>query len=923
MSAGRGRGELIRKLLESQSQSSSSGDSASGGGGGTAGRGLGATQDSGMGPSGSAQTAGKASGRGKLFEMLSSSSSSSPLQTTATSSSSGGRGRAALIQSLSQQGDSATIASSVILGRGRLRTGADTKAGGDASSAPLAEQTIADRPDLTRKMEEVVISEREPAPVRKVGTKGRPVNAVCNYIRLQSDPNKGVFEYEVRFSPNIDSRNIRMRLLNEHRDKFGGVKTFDGVQLYLPIALPSKVTKYTSKNPADGSNIEIQIIFKRRKPLRECTQLYNILFDRVMKTLNYVRFERKQFDPSAPKIIPQHRLEVWPGYVTAVDEYEGGVMLCCDVSHRLLCQTTVLDNLREVYQAGAEQFQTNAKKALLGSVVLTRYNNKTYRIDDINFDSSPMSTFQKGDRDMSYLEYYETQYNIKINDPNQPLLISMKQRRVAGKDAPEELMFCLVPEICYLTGLRDDLRSDFKVMRDIATFTRVTPNQRVAALHKFNQNVNSNREARQILEDWGLTLADHPERVSARLLDEETVYFARKEFPVGPNADFSRYATNNELLEVIPINNWLLIHTRNDMRYAKNFIDCLERNSRPMGIEVNKPIVQILDNDRTETYVNCLRKHIAAKTQIVVLICPTARDDRYAAIKKICCAEIPVPSQVINSRTLSNDAKNRSIVQKIALQMNCKLGGTLWSVKIPFQNVMICGVDSYHDAGQKGNSVSAFVASLNSAYTRWYSRAGVQTRKEEIVNGLCASLKYALQAYEKLNNNLPEKIILFRDGVGDGQLKVCEEYELPQLQDACKMEYSGYNPKFTFIVVQKRINTRIFADTPNGELQNPSPGFVLDHTVTRKYLYDFFLVSQSVRQGTVSPTHFVVVKDEANFSPDIIQRLSYKLCFLYYNWPGTVRVPACCQYAHKLAYLVGQSVKRPTSEKLADKLFYL
>lgn len=38
--------------------------------------------------------------------------------------------------------------------------------------------------------------------------------------------------------------------------------------------------------------------------------------------------------------------------------------------------------------------------------------------------------------------------------------------------------------------------------------------------------------------------------------------------------------------------------------------------------------------------------------------------------------------------------------------MNCKLGGTLWSVKIPFQNVMICGVDSYHDAGQKGNSVS-------------------------------------------------------------------------------------------------------------------------------------------------------------------------------------------------------------------------
>lgn len=60
-------------------------------------------------------------------------------------------------------------------------------------------------------------------------------------------------------------------------------------------------------------------------------------------------------------------------------------------------------------------------------------------------------------------------------------------------------------------------------------------------------------------------------------------------------------------------------------------------------------------------------------------------------------------------------------------------------------------------------------------------------------------------------------------------------------------------------------------------------------------MYDFFLVPQSVRQGTVSPTHYIVVHDSANFSPDILQRLSFKLCFLYYNWPGTVRVPACCQ----------------------------
>lgn len=39
--------------------------------------------------------------------------------------------------------------------------------------------------------------------------------------------------------------------------------------------------------------------------------------------------------------------------------------------------------------------------------------------------------------------------------------------------------------------------------------------------------------------------------------------------------------------------------------------------------------------------------------------------------------------QVINSRTISQQQKLRSVTQKIALQMNCKLGGELWALEIP------------------------------------------------------------------------------------------------------------------------------------------------------------------------------------------------------------------------------------------------
>ena len=43
----------------------------------------------------------------------------------------------------------------------------------------------------------------------------------------------------------------------------------------------------------------------------------------------------------------------------------------------------------------------------------------------------------------------------------------------------------LIPELCMLTGLSDDARSDFHVMRDIASHTRIMPNDRLSSLAAF------------------------------------------------------------------------------------------------------------------------------------------------------------------------------------------------------------------------------------------------------------------------------------------------------------------------------------------------------------------------------------------------------------------------------------------------------
>jgi aubergine-like protein len=65
--------------------------------------------------------------------------------------------------------------------------------------------------------------------------------------------------------------------------------------------------------------------------------------------------------------------------------------------------------------------------------------------------------------------------------------------------------------------------------------------------------------------------------------------------------------------------------------------------------------------------------------------------------------------------------------------------------------------------------------------------------------------------YFQVNHTLPEKIIVFRDGVGDGQLNTVGSYEVPQLSECFALFGESYQPQMTMIVVQKRINTRIFS----------------------------------------------------------------------------------------------------------------
>lgn len=96
----------------------------------------------------------------------------------------------------------------------------------------------------------------------------------------------------------------------------------------------------------------------------------------------------------------------------------------------------------------------------------------------------------------------------------------------------------------------------------------------------------------------------------------------------------------------IDLTSWVLVHTTRDTRCGAEFEGMMQKVGPQMGIQVCKPNMVSLKDDRTESYLRALRDCINPHVQVVVIIFPTSRDDRYAAVKKLCCAEIPVASQV-------------------------------------------------------------------------------------------------------------------------------------------------------------------------------------------------------------------------------------------------------------------------------------
>jgi len=126
--------------------------------------------------------------------------------------------------------------------------------------------------------------------------------------------------------------------------------------------------------------------------------------------------------------------------------------------------------------------------------------------------------------------------------------------------------------------------------------------------------------------------------------------------------------------------------------------------------------------------------------------------------------------------------------------------------------------------------------------------------------------------------------------------------ELPQIIAAFKRidaKNPAYRPTLSIVICGKRHNARFyptdseFADR-NG---NTRPGTVVDKGVTSMLDFDFYLQAHAGLQGTVKPTHYIVIYDESSLTADMVQQGVHTASYLYARATKAVSLVPPAYYA--------------------------
>ncbi|KAG6395864.1 hypothetical protein SASPL_141994 [Salvia splendens] len=428
----------------------------------------------------------------------------------------------------------------------------------------------------------------------------------------------------------------------------------------------------------------------------------------------------------------------------------------------------------------------------------------------------------------------------------------------------------------------------------------------------------------EIARNFGISLDTNMTKVGGRVIGAPELKVGGSR-PVRVDAEKCQWnLVGKSFLDAKSMDCWALLDFTQGDRYnglmVGAFVDNLRGRSRNLGIQMAEPVVYRLTRMQDLSSVDRLEKILKeivseasrlskGKKPQMIVCAMSIRDQGYKYIKWISETQIGVVTQCCLSQP-ANKGQDQYLAN-ICLKINAKLGGTNFEVSgklsgfEPTDHVMFIGADVNHPApmNKECPSIAAVVGTVNwPAANRYAARVSPQKHRCETIKNFGAMCLNLVNAYAQLNRVRPRKIVVFRDGVSEGQFEMVLGQELLDLKAAIYSD--DYQPPITVIVAQKRHQTRLFVENKNdgGQTGNVPPGTVVDTTIVHPHDFDFYLCSHYGGIGTSKPTHYYVLWDENRFTSNHLQKLIYDMCFTFVRCTKPVSLVPPVYYADLVAY---------------------
>ncbi|TBU46218.1 argonaute-like protein [Dichomitus squalens] len=796
-------------------------------------------------------------------------------------------------------------------------------------------------------------------PVRPgFGTAGSPIKLRTNFFPLTL-PKTPFYEYDVQIDPPAGNKRLKRRIFQlaeqtkewKRANMTGRVAHDNSAKLLAVNKLPQPLQikflysdedeeeqreRDKAREPKEYTmTIKFQQLIDTEKMLRYLNgdpqqRMYD--FMPVVNAMNIilsahpnrvvgggVMVGRNKFfhpSPSAPPVPLGGGLEAWRGFYSSVRPAWKQLMVNVNVcTTAFYTPGNLADRMIEFMNLSPTTRLRTFVRSVRVKTTHLGYRKTVKGLANVNARQHKFTA--EGMGEVTVEQYFQRKYKIKLRYPDLPLIDVGGQRT---NYLPAEV--CMILEKQPYQGKVPD---------------ELTANMLLVACQYPNVNGDAitNRGLLELglsqspppVNAFGITVGSEMAVVPGRILPPPVVRYAQGTGAVDDRASWNlrgvRFALGARL------QNWgvLLIHDGNGRdefsgaddpelgNVLRGFADMCKKSG--MSIDQAPPQIAVarLPPRRTE---DPLRKQavkqiretlmgIPRKPSIVLVILSNGDRHIYSGLKHLCDVYLDVATVCVHAAKIRKGAP--TYYANVALKFNTKLGGInhelgeqnmAWLSREP---TMLVGMDVTHPGTGtvRGTpSIAAVVASIDRRMGQFPASMRLQESRKEMITDLASMMEERLQAFRAKNNKtLPSRVLVYRDGVSEGQFSIVVAEEMPEIRKAFAKFGPTYKPKLTIVICGKRHHTRFFPMDPAHAAQdgNPKPGTVVDRGVTAVYEYDFYLQAHGGLQGTTRPTHYYVVHDEIGIGADQLQCLTNDISYMFARATKAVSLVSPAYYA--------------------------